>query len=175
MIGCLDVQYEKNQACAGLVLFDDWSSAVPSATHFQISEVSETYVPGQFFRRELPCILSVLNQIAELPAVFLIDGYVWLEGEKMGLGAHLYEALDERIIVVGVAKSSFRNSGAIEVRRGTSTRPLYVTAAGMPAQSAADSVGRMHGRFRLPTMVKFVDRLAREQLSDVLKIKSDRP
>jgi len=40
-------------------------------------------------------------------------------------GAHLYEALGEGTMVVGVAKSRFRGAtGACEITRGNSARPL---------------------------------------------------
>ena len=45
--------------------------------------------------------------------------------------------------VIGVAKSAFRTAThAVPVIRGTSERPLYVTAAGMPRADAADLVRR---------------------------------
>jgi deoxyribonuclease V len=47
------------------------------------------------------------------------------------------------------------------VFRGQSSRPLYVTAAGMAVTDAAALVGAMAGRFRLPDALKLVDRLAR--------------
>jgi len=50
---------------------------------------------------------------------------------------------------------------AIPVLRGTSARPLFVTAAGMPRTDAADLVRRMAGRFRLPDALRRVDVLAR--------------
>ena len=40
-------------------------------------------------------------------------------------------------------------------------RPLFVTAAGMPAADAADLVRRMAGRYRLPDALRRADTLAR--------------
>lgn len=94
--------------------------------------------------------------------VVVIDGYVWLATRRPGLGAHLFDALGRSTIVVGVAKTSFHdNDAAIEVARA-STRPLYITAEGVDVRQAADDVRRMHGAHRIPTMLKRVDRLARE-------------
>jgi deoxyribonuclease V len=45
--------------------------------------------------------------------------------------------------------------------RGRSARPLFVTAAGMPAAQAASLVRRMAGPFRLPDALRRVDALAR--------------
>jgi deoxyribonuclease V len=50
---------------------------------------------------------------------------------------------------------------AIPVKRGSSVRPLFVTAAGMPAADAADLVRHMAGRYRLPDALRRADNLAR--------------
>lgn len=64
-----------------------------------------------------------------------------------------------------VAKSAFATAThAIPVLRGTSARPLFVTAAGMPRVEAADLVRLMSGRFRLPDALRRVDQLARTGL-----------
>jgi deoxyribonuclease V len=64
--------------------------------------------------------------------------------------------------VIGVAKSRFRSAThAVPVLRGTSARPLFVTAAGMPAADAADLVQHMSGRYRLPDALRRADTLAR--------------
>lgn len=64
--------------------------------------------------------------------------------------------------VVGVAKTAFKGSSfAVPVLRGSATRPLYVTAAGMDPEMAAGRVRAMHGPHRVPTLLKEVDRLSR--------------
>src|ERR1700730_7626927 len=77
-----------------------------------------------------------------------------------GLGAHAHAALG--VPVIGVAKSAFRTAThAIPVVRGTSARPLFVTAAGMSRNDAADLVRHMAGRFTLPDALRRADVLAR--------------
>ena len=67
--------------------------------------------------------------------------------------------------MIGVAKTAFRTAThAIPVLRGTSARPLYVTAAGMPRADAAELVRQMAGRHRLPDALRRVDTLARHGL-----------
>ena len=64
--------------------------------------------------------------------------------------------------MTGVAKSRFRTAThAVPVLRGSSVRPLFVTAAGMPAADAAGLVRRMAGRYRLPDALRRADSLAR--------------
>jgi deoxyribonuclease V len=64
--------------------------------------------------------------------------------------------------VIGVAKTAFRAAThAIEVFRGIARRPLYVTAAGIPADHAAELVRHMAGPYRLPDALRRVDTLTR--------------
>ncbi len=123
----------------------------------------EEYVPGEFYKRELPCIQAVLAQLPSTPDTLVIDGYVWLDDQgKKGLGARLYDALDAQIPVIGVAKTSFATAtSAIELHRGGSSRPLYVTAIGLEVNDAVSAVARMHGAHRIPTMLNLVDRLSK--------------
>jgi deoxyribonuclease V len=80
------------------------------------------------------------------------------------LGWHLFDALESKIPVIGVAKSRFEGAPAHEVYRGASRRPLYVTAAGMTLAKAAANIQAMHGAHRIPTLLQRVDRLAREKV-----------
>jgi len=162
MIACVDVDYRDEGAVAACVCFETWSDATPaSESVLQIDDV-EPYESGQFFRRELPCILAVLDSLSHLPQVVIVDGYVWLGDEKPGLGAHLYEALGEQVAVIGVAKTKFAGAEPVEqVLRGRSRTPLYVSAAGMDLATAASHIQAMHGSYRIPTLLKRVDQLSR--------------
>ncbi len=67
-------------------------------------------------------------------------------------------------MVFGVAKSRFVGAvDAVPVTRGRSSRPLFVTAAGMDPEEAAEKIRIMHGAYRIPTMLKLADRLCRER------------
>lgn len=105
------------------------------------------------------------------PDIVVIDGYVWLGDGKPGLGAHLHAAIGG--IVVGVAKTRFVSAtDALEVCRGGSQSPLFVSAIGMKVEDAAKRVAQMHGPYRVPTLLKQVDTLARTSPPDSL-IESD--
>ncbi|HEY6278558.1 MAG TPA: endonuclease V [Streptosporangiaceae bacterium] len=119
------------------------------------------YVPGQFYLRELPPLHAVLDGLEGL-RLLIIDGYADLDpAGRPGLGA--YAQAEFGVPVVGVAKTAFRTAiHAVPVIRGErSTRPLFVTAAGMPCQDAADLVRGMAGRYRLPDALRRADALAR--------------
>lgn len=164
MLICLDVDYREQGAIAAGVIFEVWDA--PSASLDWVTQINEVapYLPGSFFLRELPCLLAVLRCIPTSFSIecILVDGYVWLDGEgRMGLGAHLFKALEERIPVVGVAKTSFAGATAIPLLRGSSQRPLWITSVGMDPTLAASRIASMHGHFRIPTMLQRVDQLCR--------------
>lgn len=166
MLAAVDAQYTDDRAAVACISFNDWPDAAATTEHTTVLPAPESYTPGEFFRRELPCILSVLRLLPEPPEIVLIDGYVWLDDAgRKGLGAHLFDALGGSVAVVGVAKRSFFGAtNAREVRRGESARPLYVTAAGISLDVAEAGVRAMHGPFRVPTLLKRVDRRCREAL-----------
>ena len=139
--------------------FRGWSAAASECEAVaSFAEVAD-YEPGAFYRRELPCLLGVLARGPRADIV-VVDGYVWLGGGAPGLGAHLHAALGG--VVVGVAKTRFAGAtDAVAVCRGGSRDPLYVSAEGMTAAEAAASVAAMHGPYRIPTLLKQVDMLAR--------------
>ncbi len=116
--------------------------------------------PGEFYLRELPPLRAVLDGLSGL-GLLVIDGYADLDPSgRPGLGAHAHAEFG--IPVIGVAKSRFRTAThAVPVLRGSSVRPLFVTAAGMPRAGAADLVRRTAGRYRLPDALRRADRLAR--------------
>lgn len=167
-IAILDVAYSETEAQAACVVTEDWTSASPIASYVQNIATVLPYEPGQFYRRELPCLLAVLGLLPTEPSFLVIDGYVWLaDADRPGLGAHLHEALGHRIPVIGIAKSAFigvENSPAVApVLRGKSINPLYVTAIGIDLDQAARNVKGMHGSHRIPDLLKAVDRLSRDR------------
>ena len=121
------------------------------------------YRPGAFYERELPPLLAAVRAAPQPPELLVVDGYVTLDPRgRRGLGAHVHRELG--IPVVGVAKSAFRGADhAIAVYRGSSRKPLHVTAAGMTPEGAAALVRAMAGPHRLPTALARVDALSRHR------------
>lgn len=165
MIAALDAQYDEDSltAVAAAVLFQKWEDETFVVEYAAVCDRIQSYVPGEFYKRELPCLLAVLGKVAEPLDVIIIDGYVSLGGQP-GLGMRLWDAVDRKAPIVGVAKTRFLGAEAAEVFRGNSKAPLYVTAAGTDVLKAAAKVITMAGSFRVPTLLKCVDRLARDQL-----------
>ena len=163
MILVMDVDYRHDKAVAAGVVLRAWQDAVPFLEIVTDCELLHDYVPGEFYRRELPCLLKLLEKVNVKLNAIVIDGYVDLGEEGTpGLGRFLYEALDKQIVVIGVAKTAFKQTpSSTEIIRGTSQRPLYVTAAGMEEATAKQYIQAMHGQDRIPTILKKVDRLCR--------------
>jgi deoxyribonuclease V len=172
-IVCTDVHYAETTALAAAVLLSDWADGVPAQTWTTPIASIEPYVSGQFYRREMPCLLQLLTPILpmlrETSGIIIVDSYVWLgidtvnNSEQIpGLGAHLYAALGQTIPVIGVAKTHFAAASPVmEVLRGSSQSPLYVSAVGIELSEAAQRVQNMAGEFRIPEALKLVDKLSR--------------
>ena len=157
----VDVHYlSTGGARAAAVLAADAAFAHVLAERTAVVPWVAPYRPGEFYLRELPPLRAVLDDLSGL-GLLVVDGYVDLDpGGRPGLGAHAHAEFG--IPVIGVAKSRFRTAThAVPVVRGSSGRPLFVTAAGMPAADAADLVRRMAGRYRLPDALRRADTLAR--------------
>ncbi len=145
-------------------MFDNWADAVPKHEYISHVENVGEYEPGYFYKRELPCILKLLNEHRLQPDIIVIDGYVYLDGSSQpGLGKHLFDAVDQSSEIIGVAKRSFSGiSSEYEVFRGDSEKPLFITASSKLTDSKAYIKG-MHGQFRIPTLLKRADQLCREE------------
>jgi deoxyribonuclease V len=160
LIVSVDVDYRDDLAVAAAVCFRGWSATEVEHTAVLAFRDVAPYKPGEFYKRELPCLLGVLGRVPRADVV-VVDGYVWLDQGRAGLGAHLHAALHQTI-VIGVAKTRYAGAtGAAAICRGRSRVPLYVTAAGVDFAQATRWIQEMHGPHRISTMLKYADRLAR--------------
>lgn len=166
MILSFDTYYHDNKAKTVCLAFEHWEDSVPFAVHEIIQEGIAEYIPGEFYKRELPGIIDLLSMLSyDFIEAIIIDGFVFLDDEmKPGLGARLYHALDGKIPVIGVAKTNF---ATIEVHkrslfRGESLRPLFITAIGMDLEVALSCISRMHGINRMPTLLKLLDQISKK-------------
>jgi len=161
LLVAVDVHYpDDGSARAAAVAAHERGFAPVAWTRTTTVPAGAPYVPGEFYLRELPPLRAVLAGCGEL-SLIVVDGYVDLDpGGRPGLGAHVHAEFG--VPVIGVAKTAFRDaSHAARVLRGRSSRPLYVTAAGMAVTEAAAVVSEMAGQFRIPDALKLADRLAR--------------
>lgn len=160
MLIAVDVHYGDTAIRAALVGFAAWEDAAAQRELVESHPPDPApYVPGAFFERELPYVASVIARAVDPIELVVVDGYVWLGPDRKGLGVHVHERFG--VPVIGVAKTSFAGADAAEVIRGASANPLHVTAIGIPRDVAAAHIAAMHGPFRIPTLLKRADGLAR--------------
>lgn len=166
MILAFDTYYYDNKAKTICIEFTEWNQEKDFKVHTEIIDNVSEYIPGEFYKRELPCILSLLNNIdLKLVDIIIVDGFVYLDDDKKyGLGGHLYEKLDKKIPIIGVAKTNFASieKDKKALLRGYSKKPLYVTSIGIDLEEAFQKIESMAGEFRIPTLLKEMDRLTKE-------------
>lgn len=122
-IAILDVAYAADAAGLACVLADSWTAPTAATEISQsLACMPAEYVPGEFYRRELPLLRALIDDLVPRPSTLVIDGYVWLGGvDAPGLGARLFEALHSATPVVGVAKTRYRgDTWSEQVYRGDS-------------------------------------------------------
>lgn len=162
-----DTYYFGDKAKTVCIAFNNWTDSEVQYIYEEVLENIEAYKSGEFYKRELPCILSLLRKIPVNDVnVIVIDGFVYLDDHnKYGLGGHMYESLEQKIPIIGVAKSNFATimQNKRQVIRGKSLKPLYITAIGIDIDKASELIKTMHGEFRMPTLLKRLDSLTREK------------
>lgn len=176
MILSVDVDYRDTGAFIAGISFSHWEDARESGIFTSTLGIIDDYVPGEFYRRELPCILKLVEEHAISPETIVIDGFVYLGGNREpGLGSHLYDALSGKVKVVGVAKRPFKGiPQKCELLRGRSRKPLYITSAGMPLEVAKYLIHSMHGNYRMPTLLRKTDQVCRQRSSPTTAPVADR-
>ena len=164
MILTTDVFYRDGAAVAAGILHGRWETDAVERIIVRHIDTVAPYEPGAFYKRELPCLMRLLDEVDRALEAVVVDGYVTLGPEQSpGLGWHLHESMGRTTPVIGVAKSEFSGTpDECRLFRGRSRQPLFVTAIGIPLDDAKTCVSSMHGRFRVPTLLKLVDRLGRE-------------
>ena len=164
MILSTDVFYSDGPAIAAGILHSDWTTDRVERVIVKRIDTVAPYEPGAFYKRELPCLQCVLEDVDYPLEAVVVDGFVALGPDQMpGLGRHLFDSIGRVTPVIGVAKTEF--SGTPEecrLYRGRSRQPLYVTAAGMALVEAKVRIASMHGDYRIPTLLKMVDRVCRD-------------
>lgn len=166
MIYAFDTYYYDDYANTICIAFEDWTSEIETKIFSEKTEITSDYESGAFYKRELPCIVSLLKKI-ELKEgdCIIVDGYVTLDNDgKIGLGGYLYEALDQKYPIIGIAKNEFTtpDSQRRNIYRGESKTPLFATSKGTDVDQVKSNVEKMHGPYRMPTLLKKLDQLTRE-------------
>lgn len=170
MIIAFDTYYSENSAKTVGIGFHYWSDSEAAIIESEIIEGVAEYKPGKFYKRELPCIMSLLDkfEIDKIETI-IVDGYTTIDNQgKNGLGGYLYDSLKRKIPVVGIAKNRFKlnSKKATEIMRGNSGKPLFISSLGIDLNLAAEKVKSMHGAYRIPTILKMVDLRTKEKVDN---------
>ena len=160
MILALDVYYSLGFGYTAGFAFEP-DMLVPYKTYNSKCEVQSNYKATQFYKRELPCLMTLISEV-DLRAIdsIIVDGYCFVNNDmKLGLGGHLYFYLEEQIPVIGVAKNKLENTDLASqaLFRGKSKKPLYISSIGMDLSKAIELILNLKGDHRIPTILKNLD------------------
>lgn len=157
------VHREGTQASVAAVGFDAWDAAEATKTYRSRVGPVEPVERGQPDLRAVHCVVHLLREHGLHPDLILIEGFVHLDAhDAPGEGRHLYQALGGNVPVVGVSKKGLAGlPPQHEVVREEEAPPLFVTCAGLDIGAAKARVRSMHGRKRVPTLIKLAARLAK--------------
>jgi deoxyribonuclease V len=149
------------------VVFDDWGAAEPTRTCLALlpADAPVEALPGATPReaRELAALLRLLHEHALVPELIVFDGSVHLDAAGTpGPGLRLHAALGGRCAVVGASKAARPAMPAqFELHREDEARPLTVTCVGIDLGAAKVRLRGMHGKRRVPTLLKLAARIAK--------------
>lgn len=165
MLLAIDVYYRKNEARVVGVFFNLIDKEPNEVEIVNVKDVTE-YIPGEFYKRELPCLIKLIEKIdlSNIEAI-IIDGHIYVDNyETFGLGGKLYEYLNKKFPIIGVAKNSFHSNSLTvkEIFRGSSKKPLYVSAIGIDIDEAVKNIKNMHGDYRIPDILKKLDSITKD-------------
>ena len=161
----MDVLIQGDTALVAAVAFDDWNAMEGTKNYSLRIERVEKPAKGELDLRELPWLVQLLDANGLQPEAIVMDGFVHLDAQETpGLGRRLHDTLGGRTAVIGVSKSLFKGSETPDqfcVFREDETPPLVITCAGIDLGAAKARIRTMHGRKRVPTLMKLAARIAK--------------
>jgi exodeoxyribonuclease-5/deoxyribonuclease V len=180
MIVAFDTYYYNGTSYTVGGVFNTWGDK--EVSYFVTSKrigIDSEYIPNEFYKRELPCIMQCLSMMnVNDIEIIVIDGFVWLpsdDGElKKGLGAILQDEIlkqyGKKVTVIGIAKNKHREDikGCVALERGSETKkPLFITCSNVSlTRQYALQIEKMSGGYRIPNIIKSVDSKSRQLSKD---------
>ncbi|MEO5690448.1 MAG: endonuclease V [Burkholderiaceae bacterium] len=159
----MDVHILGDTARVAAVAFDDWAAMEGTKNYSLRIERVEKPVKGELDLRELPWLIQLLDANGLQPELIVMDGFVHLDAQETpGLGRRLHDTLGGRTAVIGVSKSGFKDTPEqFQIFREEETAALVITCAGIDLGAAKARIRTMHGRKRVPTLMKLAARIAK--------------
>ena len=160
----MDYQIDGDTARVAAVSFDDWG-ALEGTKNYALSVAHvEKPAKGELDLRALPWLIQLLEANRLQPEVIVLEGFVHLDAQETpALGRRLHDTLGGRSGVIGVSKSTFNGDTPDQfcIFREDETPPLVITCAGIDLGAAKARIRAMHGRKRVPTLMKLAARIAK--------------
>ena len=175
----LDVSVREDRVRAAVVVYDVHAKAVVDQATWE-GPVAFPYVPGLLSFREVPAILPALEQLRQLPDVYMLDAQGYAHPRRFGLACHLGVLLEAPAL--GVAKSILvgkvegelaetKGSGAPLVHKGETVglalrtrervHPVYVSVGHrITLRDAGRLALRLAQRYKLPQPTHLAHRLS---------------
>jgi len=161
----MDFHLQGDTARVAAVAFDDWAAFEGTKNYSLRIEHVEKPAKGELDLRELPWLVQLINANGLQPEVIVFDGFVHLDAQETpGLGRRLHDTLGGRTAVIGVSRSVFKGADTPDqfcIFREDETPALVITSAGIDLGAAKARVRMMHGRKRVPTLMKLAARIAK--------------
>lgn len=87
----VDAYYAGGKAKVVGVLFENFSDEKPLKIISKVVDGVAPYESGNFYKRELPCIVSLLQDLDMRDiSLIVIDGFVYLDGDEDTVWADIY-------------------------------------------------------------------------------------
>lgn len=174
----LDLAFAGERAVVAGVLLS-WPDLTLLREYSAVTPLTFPYVPGLLSFREIPAILSLLEQVETAPDLVMVDGQGVLHSRGLGLGAHL--GLILQIPTIGCAKSRLCGDfgelgpergdrvpitldGAVRgtlLRTRRRVKPMYISPGHLVDVPTAAELALLAGSgYRLPQPTRLADQLA---------------
>ncbi|MBO2008104.1 deoxyribonuclease V [Hymenobacter negativus] len=180
----VDVAYEQNsnRLVAAVAVLDVASLQVIRIASYH-GEATFPYIPGLFSFRELPAVLSALDQLPVKPDLLVCDGQGLAHPRRFGLACHL--GVVTGIATIGCAKTrligeyeplgadrgayqSLVDEGAVvgrALRTQTGKNPVFVSVGHkVSLETATDWILRLTPTYRLPETTRAADQAVKALL-----------
>ena len=165
----MDFHLQGDTARVAAVAFDDWAAFEGTKNYSLDIGHIEKPAKGELDLRALPWFIQLLDANRLQPEVIVLDGFVHLDTQETpALGRRLHDTLGGRTAVIGVSKSVFKGTDTPDqfcIFREDETPALVVTSAGIDLGAAKARIRAMHGRKRMPTLMKLAARIAKGNAS----------
>lgn len=180
LVAGLDVHYHGDDELTAAVVVLDAGTLAPVEQVVAYGKAAFPYVPGLFAFRELPALVTALEQLMVTPDLLVCDGYGLAHPRGFGLACHL--GVLTGLPALGVGKTPFIGTHELPgpergawtpilhegatvgraLRTQPGVKPVYVSQGHrISLDTATSQVLHLAAHYRLPEPIRHADHLAR--------------